>query len=123
MSVTDTVRLGRLDEIAPDGAKGFRAVHGGRVLELLVVRRDGRFYSYLNRCPHVGAPLDWVPGRFLTEDGSLIQCANHDARFRIVDGRCIQGPCPGRALTPVPVVERDGELFLASGAWSMAGTS
>lgn len=100
--------LCRLDEIPEGDSKGFEigAQH------LFVVRRGGRIYAYENRCPHTGAPLDWVPNRFLSADGALIQCANHDARFRIEDGLCVAGPCAGASLTPVPVAVIDGRLVL-----------
>lgn len=107
------VRLGDLEEVvASGGAKGFRASVGGREVDLFVVLHAGGVYGYLNRCPHTGAPLDWLPDRFLTTDRSLIQCANHDALFRIHDGTCIRGPCAGRALTSVRVALRGGVLFL-----------
>jgi len=111
--VSGRVRLGDLEEVvASGGAKGFRASVGGREVDLFVVLHAGGVHGYLNRCPHTGAPLDWVPDRFLSVDGSLIQCANHDALFRIGDGLCVRGPCAGRPLTPVRVVLRAGVLFL-----------
>jgi nitrite reductase/ring-hydroxylating ferredoxin subunit len=63
-----------------------------------------RVVAYRNSCPHTGGPLDWVPDQFLNLDGDLIQCATHDALFRIEDGVCVKGPCVGRSLTAVPVV-------------------
>jgi nitrite reductase/ring-hydroxylating ferredoxin subunit len=57
---------------------------------------------YLNTCPHLGVPLDWLPGRFLSADGSRIVCATHGAEFRIDTGQCLRGPCRGESLTLVP---------------------
>lgn len=80
---------------------------------LCVVKEDGVVYAYLNRCPHTQAPMDWVAGRFLTPDGSLIQCSMHGARFRISDGYCVAGPCAGDTLQKVSVICQDGQLWLA----------
>ncbi len=66
-----------------------------------VVRRNNRIHAYLNRCPHTGAPMDWIEGQFLSRDGQHIQCSLHGARFRISDGYCIAGPCRGSRLTAV----------------------
>ena len=57
--------------------------------------------------------LDWVPDRFMSEDGSYIMCATHGALFEIEDGDCIAGPCAGDRLTDVPVtVAPDGRVVL-----------
>lgn len=75
---------------------------------MFVHRTGGRVVAYENHCPHAGHPLDWTPGQFLDPTGTLFQCASHRARFRIVDGVCVAGPCPGRRLTAVPVRVEDG---------------
>lgn len=80
--------------------------------DVFVVRMQGEVYAYHNRCPHTGAPLDWVPDQFLSLDGRHIQCANHAALFRVHDGFCIAGPCSGQALKRLPVIVSDGEIHL-----------
>lgn len=79
---------------------------------LCVVKQYGVVRAYLNRCPHTQAPMDWVPGRFLTRDGSQIQCSVHGARFQIDDGYCVAGPCVGQTLQKVDVICEDGQLWL-----------
>ena len=61
-------------------------------------------------------PLDWVPDRFLSADGSRIVCATHGAEFRIADGACLQGPCFGDALEQVLIQVKDGTVFVAETA-------
>ena len=104
--------LCRLDELADPGSKGCRADPGGTVEEILVVRRNNRVFGYINRCPHTGGPLDWMPDQFLSIDKHHIQCATHAALFRLDDGICVAGPCAGDRLTPVPMQVEAGNVYL-----------
>ncbi|WP_248743746.1 MULTISPECIES: Rieske (2Fe-2S) protein [unclassified Pseudomonas] len=69
--------------------------------KLFAVRRAGKAYVYLNRCPHRGIGLEWQPDQFLDPSNSLIQCATHGALFLIEDGECVTGPCSGQSLTAI----------------------
>ena len=102
-----------LDDIEDTESAGATAVIAGREEPLILVRRGDKVWCYINRCPHVGAPLDFKPGWFLTLDKSLIQCANHGAQFEIETGYCVAGPCVGKSLVPVAVEVADGEVQLA----------
>jgi nitrite reductase/ring-hydroxylating ferredoxin subunit len=93
----------RLEEIPDGGSRGFTLRLADGPHEIFLVRSVDRVYAYQNRCPHTGAPLDWVPDRFLSLDGRHIQCATHAALFRIEDGACLAGPCNGQGLASVPV--------------------
>lgn len=101
-----------LFELAGVAARGFDPVPPDRAHGIVVVRGDGVFHGYLNRCPHLGLPLDWLPDRFLDSTGRYLQCANHGALFRIADGCCVAGPCAGGRLVPVRLVARDDGLWL-----------
>jgi len=105
-------RLCRPDELPHAEGRGFTVRHGARELNVFVIRRNGRAHAYLNRCPHTGVNLDWTPGRFLDWTRRMIQCSTHGALFRIEDGFCINGPCAGRSLVPLPVRERGGFIEL-----------
>jgi nitrite reductase/ring-hydroxylating ferredoxin subunit len=80
---------------------------------MFIHRHGGAVVVYANQCPHAGHPLDWTPGRFLDPTGEMFQCASHRARFRIEDGVCVAGPCPGRSLTPVKIEIEDGVIRAA----------
>lgn len=80
--------------------------------EIFVVFSHGQYFVYENHCPHTGSPLDWMPDQFLNLDKSMIQCATHNAMFRIDDGYCVSGPCAGQSLTPVDVTEHGGVIYL-----------
>jgi naringenin degradation protein FdeD len=104
--------LCRLDEIEDGGSQRFTAEIDGQPTAVLAVRQSDRVFAFVNSCPHIGAPLDFLPGKFLNAEGTHIQCANHGALFRIDDGQCISGPCAGDSLTPVKTTVNDGFVRL-----------
>ncbi|MGB5443641.1 MAG: Rieske 2Fe-2S domain-containing protein [Gammaproteobacteria bacterium] len=112
MSDKDRYFICRLEDLADPGSRGKSLTFGDVVHNVFVVRRDDRVYGYINRCPHTGGPLDWVPGRFLSLDNRHIQCATHDALFRLDNGICIAGPCTGDRLETVALQLESGNVFL-----------
>ncbi len=105
------VFLCALRELPRHASRGFAVETPAGVQDIFVVRDNTCVCAYYNSCPHTGAPLDWVPHQFLSLDGSQIQCATHDARFRIEDGLCIAGPCTGKRLSAVPTVVENGAVY------------
>jgi nitrite reductase/ring-hydroxylating ferredoxin subunit len=101
--------LCRGDDIEDGTARGFTI--GGRGLRILVARRGGALYAYVNRCPHVGTPLDWSADEFMDTERCHLLCATHGALFRVDDGVCIAGPCQGDRLEPFPIAVRDGTVY------------
>ncbi|SEK63962.1 Ferredoxin subunit of nitrite reductase or a ring-hydroxylating dioxygenase [Atopomonas hussainii] len=81
---------------------------------LIAVRYQGIVYLYLNRCPHRGIGLEWLPDQFLDSSGSLLQCATHGALFLLDSGECVAGPCAGQALTKLKAVENTEGIWLAN---------
>ncbi len=77
-----------------------------------VVRHAGKVHAYFNRCGHVGVELDWQPGRFFDDSGLYLICSTHGALYAPENGRCLDGPCNGKGLTTIPIVERDGHIYL-----------
>ncbi len=80
--------------------------------ELVVLRRDDRWYVYLNSCPHLGIPLNFIADDFLDLDRQYLICANHGALFRCEDGYCVSGPCVGQRLRQFDSEIRDGRLLV-----------
>jgi nitrite reductase/ring-hydroxylating ferredoxin subunit len=97
-----------------DGGDGvrFEICEGSESLPAFVQRWQGKVYGYENSCAHVGLELDWNPGKFLDQDGRYLICAAHGALFEPDSGGCVAGPCAGRALRQLAVMERDGNIFL-----------
>lgn len=74
------------------------------------LRFESRVVAYLNRCVHVPAEMDWQAGEFLDADRAFIICSMHGAVYEPLSGRCAGGPCGRGTLTPIDVVEHDGQV-------------
>lgn len=97
-----------------DGGDGvrFTVARPGGERAAFVVRFDGKVYAYLNRCAHVPIELDWLPGRFFDDSRRYLICATHGALYAPDSGRCVGGPCRNGRLEVLPIVERDGGVFM-----------
>lgn len=95
--------LCRLDELGATGCREFRLGGGEWPLKGFLVRAGAEVHAYVNRCAHLALPLNLLPDRFLTYDGSMILCTAHGAIFEKATGYCVAGPCAGKSLDPVPV--------------------
>lgn len=104
--------LCRLDDIPDGGSQRFTAPVDGTPQALMAVRRGGDVFVYVNACPHIGAPLDFLPGQFLNRERTHILCANHGALFRIEDGHCVHGPCAGKPLQAVSTAVEGNDVWL-----------
>lgn len=102
------IEICSLDEISDPGAFELSWGESDWPLSLFIVRRGSTAYGYVNRCPHAGHELNLQSDQFLTSDGELILCRSHGARFRIEDGLCVLGPCPGATLRRFAVAVVDG---------------
>jgi nitrite reductase/ring-hydroxylating ferredoxin subunit len=107
------LRLCTLDQIPDPGALELSWGEGDWPLALFVVRRGPEVRGYVNRCPHAGHELNLRPNEFLTREGDLILCRSHGAMFRVEDGVCVAGPCPGTRLRAL-AVEIIDDAVLAS---------
>lgn len=102
-----------LTDIEDGGTKAFDLGPGRNPRDIFVWRQGKTLRAFANSCPHLEAPLDWHPDRFLTADGSHFICATHGALFRLLDGFCVAGPCTGKSLTAVPVtLDASGQVCL-----------
>jgi nitrite reductase/ring-hydroxylating ferredoxin subunit len=100
-------------DLQPGHTLTFRLACGRRALAGFVVNHGGQMRAWLNRCPHVGTPLDLWPNEFYTEDGQALVCSTHGALYEPLSGRCTAGPCVGDALAPLPL-RRDGDLLVVT---------
>ena len=102
------LRLCSLAELPEGSARGFAVLQ----THVLAVRDYTGVHVYLNRCPHLGVPLQWQDDRFLDEDGAFIRCASHGALFERNSGLCVQGPCRGDSLWEIECSVEDGAVII-----------
>jgi nitrite reductase/ring-hydroxylating ferredoxin subunit len=106
----------RVSDLDAQGARGFTIGTGDWPLRGFVVRAGADIRGYLNDCPHAHHPLNLLPHRFLSADGSLIVCSSHGALFEKLTGVCVAGPCAGASLRSVPLQVEAGFVLLAAEA-------
>lgn len=110
-----TRALCRVEDIKDRSAKGFPPAPGG--FSGLVAYREGDAVRvYVNSCPHIGTPLDWMPDQFMARGDKYIICATHGAAFAPLTGECLLGPCKGDYLETVQTEIRDGVIHVPAGA-------
>ena len=104
--------LCNLDDVDDGQSGGYALTHNDKLVGVMVIRQGDQVLTYQNSCPHIGTPLDFMPGQFLDVNREHILCSTHGALFRIDDGHCISGPCAGDALTPIKADVRDGVVYV-----------
>ena len=106
-------RLICASEALADGERGVRFEVGLDTLArpAFAVRFRGRVYAYVNECRHQATELDWNHGEFFDATRLYLICASHGAVYEPETGRCVLGPCRGKRLQPVMVIEHDGNIF------------
>jgi nitrite reductase/ring-hydroxylating ferredoxin subunit len=62
----------KTEQIDERDARSFDTHRG----EVIVTQRDGMFYAYLNRCPHLGVSLEFQENQFMDMDREFLICAN-----------------------------------------------
>ena len=103
-------RLGDARALGPGGAVEFEAVVRGEPRACFALRTPQGLRAYVNVCAHRNQPVV-SDGRPCDERG-LLECRAHGAFYDPATGLCVEGPCEGARLVPVPVGEADGGLFV-----------
>jgi nitrite reductase/ring-hydroxylating ferredoxin subunit len=106
------IRICILADLATTGAHEFKIERAQWPLYGFVVRKGDVIAAYLNRCPHAGHPLNLRPDKFFTPDEALLMCNSHGALFEPESGRCVAGPCTGKALVRIPIRVEGDEVLL-----------
>lgn len=76
------------------------------------VRYGGQVYAYVNQCAHLPVELDWNHGDFFNLEHTGIICATHGAQYYAQTGVCYVGPCKGKRLRALDVVEENQQIIL-----------
>ena len=114
MDMVDRARLICAASELLDGGRGgrFSVLREDKTLPAFVVRYGGGVHAYLNQCAHISVELDWAEGEFFESSGLYLMCTTHGATYEPDTGFCVSGPCKGRRLTALAVVEQDGNVYL-----------
>jgi len=113
------VRVCAVDALVPGEAQTTALAPDprGRPREALIVRdHAGTARAYLNRCRHLPIPMDCGSRDFYDDTKTRLICVTHGATYRLDDGVCDWGPCKGDALEALPLVEREGVLYVVDAA-------
>ena len=70
------VVVGLLGELEDPGCREFAIGDGDWPFRGFVVRKGEKVFAYQNFCVHVGHPLNWSPGKFLSKDKTALICAS-----------------------------------------------
>ena len=108
------IPIANTNEIADGGTLSFEFQKDQQKLRGFLVKHNGNYFAYLNRCPHTGVNLEWQANQFLDRTEQFIQCSTHGARFKIDDGLCIFGPCQGRSLTSIPINIHKSTIYIVT---------
>ncbi|TCV90054.1 Rieske (2Fe-2S) protein [Sulfurirhabdus autotrophica] len=97
----------------PESGKGIRftILFEGEETAAFVVRSGGQVHAYLNRCAHVPVELDWMEGEFFDDSGVYLICSTHGAMYAPDNGICVNGPCAGKSLQKLTVLESEGKIY------------
>ena len=97
-----------------DGGKGIRFALPtlGEFVIGFVVRFKGEPYAYINQCAHVSVELDWNEGEFFTAQQDFLICSTHGAHYRPDNGFCLMGPCKGKSLKSINVIEQNQKIII-----------
>lgn len=104
---TSQVDLCHSSDIPEGESRGFD-IEGNGQDSLFIVRVKGKLYGWQNACPHIdGAPMAWRKDAYLNGKKTHIACHAHGALFELETGVCIQGPCLGKRLQAVEIIEHE----------------
>lgn len=98
-------------ELGEASQRGHSALGAGPAEGFALRTANAELRAYVNVCPHRASPVDLGDGKLFHSNGTL-ECQSHGAYFDPSTGVCVDGPCVGKALQPLPIEERDGAVWL-----------
>ncbi|MFT5397064.1 MAG: nitrite reductase/ring-hydroxylating ferredoxin subunit [Gammaproteobacteria bacterium] len=101
-----------VETLKSSGCYGWESVINDLLVQCFIIYHQNKILSYLNRCPHTGVNLEWLPHQFLDRNNEFIQCATHGALFNIENGLCIHVPCVADKLEVVENAIIESKIYL-----------
>lgn len=87
------LRLCHSSDVPEGAARGFLPLPDAS-RRVIVVKRGGQLFGYIDACPHYrgGTPMAWRRDAYLNGAGTHLACHAHGALFDIETGACVSGP-------------------------------
>ncbi len=100
--------MGKYVKIAEtkDFSKNQMQVFNLKGREILLIKLDGKFHAFDNRCPHMGYPLF-----FGSLEGDTLICGFHSAKFNVKTGKSL-GSVTSEPLKTFPVKIQNSSIFI-----------
>ena len=112
MPENERVICGSQAVVEREGGLRFALPELGERVTGFVIRYNGSVHAYVNQCAHLSVELDWNEGDFFDLSKTRVICATHGAQYEPQTGYCVLGPCKGRSLQAVQVIERNNEILI-----------
>ncbi|WP_088698729.1 Rieske (2Fe-2S) protein [Halomonas campaniensis] len=78
---------------------------------VIILRKEGSFYGFVNACPHQYLPLNYRAENIISSDKRHLLCSVHGAAFDIINGNCISDTLD--SLDSIPLhVNKQGNLCI-----------
>lgn len=103
-----------INELPPGQFKTFEFYKNGTLNHGMVINYEGKFYGYINICPHAHIPLDSMSKNIFNADGNYLICRKHWALFEPKTGNCVSGPCPILPLSKLEIIVQNGMIYIAA---------
>ncbi len=84
---------------------------GKQLQELFFFKVGNQYYGYLNLCRHWNIPLDYEDNDFFSDNKQFIVCKNHGALFDPQTGQCLSGPCEGKSLYQIQLINKNKSIY------------
>jgi Ferredoxin subunits of nitrite reductase and ring-hydroxylating dioxygenases len=104
MPITRRLPVAKVGEIPVQRTKAFRFGFS----EGIAYNDRGTIKAYVNKCTHMGGPVELKSGGGKT----VFRCRWHEAEFEPTTGKVICGQAPGGSmLTPIALVTEGEQIF------------
>jgi len=112
MSIKRRIRVCPSDALAEGHHVGIEVKYDDAVQAVVLFRYQGRVFAYLNRCVHMGRPLDAESTSIFDDNGEHLRCSVHGVVYDPASGECGSTLCGGQKLRPVRLIEEDGSIYI-----------
>lgn len=89
------------------------ATFKGEEFSIIVIRYQGKVYSYLNRCVHMPKCLDSeVKNKIFDADKGVLRCSMHGIVYSPETGESLSDICRGEKLTAIRTFEDETGVYV-----------